>query len=247
MSPALLAGLALGAAMLLVRSPRPSLRPPCDPPGYGAGAQAAGRAAGGRSPVRRAVVAALAGAGAWLFVGGPLGLPSAVLVAVVCWRLLGRSEPPAVRRARVQATRELPHLVGLMAAGLRAGAPPSAALAGACAALPGAAAEAFAGARARLALGMDPATVWDELAEEPGIAVLGRALARAHQTGAPVSDTVEALAVQLAQEGRAAAEDRARGVGVWAALPLGLCLLPGFLLLGVVPVVAGLAAQLGAR
>jgi len=33
-------------------------------------------------------------------------------------------------------------------------------------------------------------------------------------------------------------------VGVRAAVPLGLCLLPAFLLIGIVPVVAGLVADL---
>jgi hypothetical protein len=34
-------------------------------------------------------------------------------------------------------------------------------------------------------------------------------------------------------------------VGVKAAVPLGICLLPAFLLLGVVPVVGGLLSNLG--
>jgi hypothetical protein len=39
-------------------------------------------------------------------------------------------------------------------------------------------------------------------------------------------------------------EERARTVGVRAALPLGLCLLPSFLLLGIVPLVVGLLSEL---
>ncbi|MCW2792983.1 MAG: type secretion system protein, partial [Nocardioides sp.] len=39
-------------------------------------------------------------------------------------------------------------------------------------------------------------------------------------------------------------EDRARAVGVKAALPLGLCLLPAFVLIGIVPLVAGLLTTL---
>jgi hypothetical protein len=39
-------------------------------------------------------------------------------------------------------------------------------------------------------------------------------------------------------------EDQARAVGVKAAVPLGLCLLPSFLLIGVVPVVIGLLRSL---
>jgi hypothetical protein len=41
----------------------------------------------------------------------------------------------------------------------------------------------------------------------------------------------------------ARAEDAARRVGVAAAMPLGVCLLPAFLLLGVVPTVAAMFAS----
>jgi hypothetical protein len=48
----------------------------------------------------------------------------------------------------------------------------------------------------------------------------------------------------LGDEQRAEAHDRARRVGVVAALPLGLCLLPAFMLLGIVPTVASLLSEL---
>jgi hypothetical protein len=47
------------------------------------------------------------------------------------------------------------------------------------------------------------------------------------------------LAEDLRRRDRADVESRARSVGVKAALPLGLCLLPAFVLVGVVPLVAG--------
>ena len=52
------------------------------------------------------------------------------------------------------------------------------------------------------------------------------------------------LAEELAQRGRAEVEDRARSVGVRAAVPLGLCLLPSFLLLGIVPLAVSLASTI---
>jgi hypothetical protein len=39
-------------------------------------------------------------------------------------------------------------------------------------------------------------------------------------------------------------EERARSVGVKAAVPLGLCLLPAFVLVGVVPLVVSLLTSL---
>ena len=53
-----------------------------------------------------------------------------------------------------------------------------------------------------------------------------------------------AVTAELAARAHADAEDAARRVGVRAAVPLGLCLLPAFLLIGIVPVVAGLVADL---
>jgi hypothetical protein len=85
--------------------------------------------------------------------------------------------------------------------------------------------------------------VWGALAADPGLAPLGRTLARAHRTGSPIVAAVERLADELARSGRADVEDRARAVGVRAAVPLGLCLLPSFLLLGIVPLAVSLVAQ----
>ena len=64
----------------------------------------------------------------------------------------------------------------------------------ACTALPGAAAERLASITERLALGVDPERVWATLAEDAELAPLGRALARAHRTGAPIVAAVERLA-----------------------------------------------------
>ncbi|HEY0888763.1 MAG TPA: type II secretion system F family protein, partial [Nocardioides sp.] len=94
----------------------------------------------------------------------------------------------------------------------------------------------------RLRLGADPAVVWQVFASEPALAPLGRTLARAHRSGAPVAGSVERLADDLARAARAEVEDRARRVGVRAAVPLGLCLLPAFVLIGIVPLVGGLTA-----
>jgi hypothetical protein len=55
---------------------------------------------------------------------------------------------------------------------------------------------------------------------------------------------VERLADELQADQRALVEDRARRVGVLAALPLGVCLLPAFMLLGIVPTVAAMLGTL---
>jgi Flp pilus assembly protein TadB len=186
----------------------------------------------------------LAGAGAVLFVGGPAGTVAGVVVAAGAWVVAGRAEPPAARRAREEVRRDLPHLVTLLAATLRAGAAPGDGVTVVCAALPGAAADRLSGVAARLALGVDPVQVWEALADDADLAPLGRTLARSQATGAAVVPAVERLAGDLARRARADAEDRARAVGVKAALPLGLCLLPAFVLVGIVPLVAALLTSL---
>ncbi|HEY1134114.1 MAG TPA: type II secretion system F family protein, partial [Nocardioides sp.] len=99
---------------------------------------------------------------------------------------------------------------------------------------------------ARLALGIDAGAVWTRLAtDSPALAPLARVMARSHEAGSVVSSAVAALADDLAQRSRARIEDKARAVGVRAAVPLGLCLLPAFLLLGIVPLVASAVQGLG--
>lgn len=186
----------------------------------------------------------LAGIGALVFVSGPAGPVAGLAVAAAAWVVLGRSEPPAARRARLAAEADLPALVLLLAAALRGGAPPANALGVCCTALPGGAADRLDPVRARLALGVDPVAVWEALVPDPVLAPLARTMARATRSGASVADAVDRLAVDLARAARARREDHARSVGVKAALPLGLCLLPAFLLIGIVPVVAGLFATL---
>jgi Flp pilus assembly protein TadB len=192
----------------------------------------------------RAAWALLAGAAALSFFSGVTGEVLGVVAAVGTWVLASRAEPPGIRRRREQVAHGLPHVVLLLAAALRSGAAPGDAIALVCSALPGPATERLAPLPRRIAVGVEPGRVWGDLASDPELGALGRTLARAHETGAPVAGAVQRLAADLGREARACAEDRARAVGVRAALPLGLCLLPSFLLLGIVPLVAGLAADL---
>lgn len=195
----------------------------------------------------RVLVALLAGTAAPVLLGGPLGLAGGAVTAALVHRMLLRREPAGERRRREQVTRQLPHAVDLLAVVLAAGAAPSTALATVAAAVEGPVARELEAARHALALGRDPARVWREVARRPGLAALGRSMARAVETGAPVSDALHRLAEDLQAAARAEAESRARTVGVRAAAPLGLCLLPAFVLIGVVPLVAATVGSLLSR
>ncbi|GAB3245184.1 type II secretion system F family protein [Nocardioides dilutus] len=193
----------------------------------------------------RPLWALLAGGAAATFLSGSLAWPGGLVATLAVWVVIGRAEPPSVRRARERARRDLPHLVGLLADALRAGQSPTDALALVTRALPGPASDRLAPVVPRLRLGVEPQTVWASLAADPALAPLGRVLSRAEATGAPIVGAVARLAEALAEDVRGEVEDRARAVGVKAALPLGLCLLPAFVLLGIVPVAAGMLDTLG--
>jgi len=195
----------------------------------------------------RGLVALLAAGAPVVLLGGPLGMVSAVVAGLVTWRAIGAREPASLKRRRERVARDLPHVVDLLAVTLASGAAPAAALALVASAVDGPVVDDLRSAERSLALGRDPERVWRELAERPGLSSLGRAMVRAVETGASVSDALHRLADDLHATARLDAETRARAVGVRAAAPLGLCLLPAFILVGVVPLVGSTALALLSR
>lgn len=187
----------------------------------------------------RTLATLAAASGSVVLLGGPVGVAVAVLAAAGAWWATGRMEPPAVRRRREQLAAAVPHVVDLMAACLAAGLSPDAAVEQISAAVDPPISDELAALAARLRLGVDPVTVWRDLAGHPQLGGLGRSIARAVDSGASVSEAMQRLAEDLRRRTRADVETRARAVGVKAAIPLGLCLLPAFVLVGVVPLVAG--------
>jgi Flp pilus assembly protein TadB len=182
----------------------------------------------------------LVGAGAASLVADPLAPLALVGVGIGLWVVIGRLEAPGVRAEREAARRDLVPIIELLAAALAAGAPPGRALDVACLALPGAGADRLRVVRAQLRLGADPESSWAAAADDEILAPLARTMARAQHSGAPIAGAIARLASDLAEQDRAGVEERARAVGVKAAIPLGVCLLPSFLLLGIVPVAVGL-------
>jgi Flp pilus assembly protein TadB len=194
-----------------------------------------------RSPLLRLrpVLAGLALPAGWVVVGGPVGLLVGLVATVLAWRVLGRVESPASKRRRDELERDLPPAVHLLSACLGAGSATSGALDAVAGALPGAVGEELARIRDRLELGTDPLRVWADVAAHPQLGPLGRAMVRAHRSGAAVGVAVDALATELSARSRAQTDALARSVEVRAAAPLGTCFLPAFVLLGVVPMVVG--------
>lgn len=131
----------------------------------------------------------------------------------------------------------------LLAACLKAGLPVSDAVAAVAVSAPDPLGESLRRTADRLALGADPATAWDVVATEPATEALARMARRSARSGAALSSAM----AELATQGRTEAEDRAiaavEKAGVLIGGPLGLCFLPAFVCLGIVPVVIGLAGR----
>jgi pilus assembly protein TadC len=226
----------LTACSLLLAWPRAAAPPPGRPRPAGAGVAAARRATRLRPPV---LTGALAGLGTTLFVGGAPGLVAGAAVGLAVGSWVSRMEPRAVRRHREAVDDALPLAVDLLASCLAVGQAPGSALDEVARVLAPPLRDELAEISARLRLGADPVEVWREVAAHPQLGGWGRVVLRAVDSGASVADAMAAHADDLRVTARSRTEARARAVGVRAALPLGVCLMPAFVLLGVVPLVAG--------
>lgn len=90
---------------------------------------------------------------------------------------------------------------------------------------------------AALAIGADWDAAWrSSEVRSPELLVLRDALGFAALTGAPSSAILYAQAARMRRARFRAAEKRAAALGVKLVIPLGLCSLPAFVCLGVVPV-----------
>lgn len=172
------------------------------------------------------------------------GAARSAATLVAAGRRRRRLASRTARRRAMRLSRQLPLTADLLAACLVAGASPSEAADAVGRSMPGPVGELLRTAAAELRLGGDPAACWARVAAHEGAGELGRCLERACGSGAPPAGSVARLAAECRADSARAAQRRARRAGVLATLPLGLCFLPAFLLVGVAPVVIGLAGRL---
>ncbi|WP_298988542.1 type II secretion system F family protein [uncultured Pseudokineococcus sp.] len=136
-------------------------------------------------------------------------------------------------------------LLDLVAAALEAGSPPLAALEAAAAALgrarPSPHDEDLRQRCAALRLGAGWSSAWEGAG--PELAPVRDALGLAVGAGAPGAALLRDAASEERRRRAREAQRRASALGVRLVLPLGLCALPAFAALAVVPVVLSLAAQ----
>ncbi|ORA09186.1 hypothetical protein BST12_27910 [Mycobacterium angelicum] len=100
-----------------------------------------------------------------------------------------------------------------------------------------------------LVLGAEPGVAWSAPPDLPAgwidaqTEALLRLARRSASSGAALADGVIELAAQARQDAAHTAAAAAERAGVLIAGPLGVCFLPAFICLGIVPVVAGLAGR----
>ncbi|MEV0219907.1 type II secretion system F family protein [Streptomyces sp. NPDC050704] len=176
----------------------------------------------------------------WVFVGGVPGLVVGLVAGagVGWWQ---RRPVPAEEFDAVLAERQLPLAADLLAACIAAGAGPVVAAQAVGEALGGPVGERLARGAAEMRLGGEPAEAWRGLAALPRARALARLLERAGESGVPAAVPVARLAAEARAEWGRTATARARRAGVLVTAPVGLCFLPAFIAIGVLPVVIGLA------
>lgn len=196
---------------------------------------------------RRTLPIALAGSVGGLvgvLCGWPGGVPVGCAVAGVAWfaarRLLGG------RPSAGSTDDQLGLAAGwdLLAACLRSGMPVPTAVLAVADQLPAEIAATLRRTADLLALGADPVSAWAQALSNPATAELARGARRTARSGTALAGVAAGLAAGIRQRAGDAAEARAQRAGVLITGPLGLCFLPAFVCLGIVPVVAGLTAQM---
>jgi Flp pilus assembly protein TadB len=237
--PAILAAAAAGLAVLSWWPPVAARVPLREPLGR-KDAEASGQR-------RRRLVASAATGLAVAFAASSFGwwlVPCGVGATVGSYLLLGqlRSGPAARRQARLTA--DLPQACDLLVVCLEAGLPLRVGAEAVSQALSGPMADGLGEVAAKVRLGIDEPRAWVEFATDAAVAKLGRELSRGVSSGASLVSRLRALGLDSRRAAEAAAETRAKKVGVRSVLPLMVCFLPAFVLVGVVPIVGGMVLKL---
>lgn len=152
-----------------------------------------------------------------------------------------RGRPRAAARSRPA---ELPIALDFLAACLEVGLPVSRAVGVVADLSPEATAAVLGPVAARSEAGESSVEVWEGLTGDPVWGGVARDIAGAQRWGTSVVALLRSHAEDARREQADATLRRARTVGVRSAVPLMVCFLPAFVLVGVVPIVVGLVTDL---
>lgn len=229
--------LLVAAALILLPTGRRDRRPPLrvDPL---VPVEADGDATLTLSPVALALAAISLAAGSVALWGLPLG---AVLSGVACPVLVLGLRRLSSRTREPPPGPSLALVLDLAAAALRAGRPPPDALTAAAAAADPSVQRTLLRVAGLLRLGADPVQAWSVVGPGGALAPLAAVAVRSASSGARLAAAFERHAMEIRADAATSAVARAQRAGVMAIAPLGLCFLPSFVCLGVIPVVIGIA------
>ena len=148
----------------------------------------------------------------------------------------------SVPRSRPRPELDVLVVLDLLDAAIAAGAGLPRALSAVGQAGGGAVGQVLARASSALVMGADWPTAW--LGAPARLAPVVTSLAPTWDTGAAPGPALRAAADHLRRERRSAAREAAGRLGVLLVLPLGVCFLPAFVLIGLVPVMISLGSGL---
>jgi Flp pilus assembly protein TadB len=193
---------------------------------------------------RARILAAVSGAAVLVVLGlsaGSLALAGAATGTALAMGRAGARAAGAASRA--DELRDAPLFLDVLAAVLRAGAPVAVALERATPLAPAASAQAVREVAGLVRLGAAPSEAWQPL-HGTVLDHLARIGTRSSDSGVRVAEQSAALAREMREGAASRADAAARRAGVWAMAPLGLCFLPAFFCLGVLPVILGLGREI---
>jgi pilus assembly protein TadC len=159
------------------------------------------------------------------------------MIAMAGLLTLGWLEPRSARRRRQQLIMEAPQALELLAACLAAGLPASTACAAVVGAFDGPVADDLGRVLAMLELGVGEVAAWRALRDHPQLGLAADDLARSVESGTSMVEGLQHQAAAAREVRRGALQVRARAVGVRSVLPMMICFIPSFMLLGIVPTV----------
>ncbi len=174
-----------------------------------------------------------------LWRAGPVPAVAGGLVVTLAGAVaLGWLEPAATRVARHRRIADTPQALDLLASCLAAGLPVRSALRAVVEVIDGPLADDLGQVLRLTDLGRDDVSAWRSLAQHEQLGAAALDLARSVETGALLVESLLVHAEVAREERHGQVEEAARRVGVRSVLPLMVCFIPAFLLLGIVPTVA---------
>lgn len=177
--------------------------------------------------------------GVWSVLDGWLGVAVGVVVGWWVHRWLSSLPKAASRRRQRERQTALPVAVDLLSACLLAGASQLRGLQVVSDCVETSVGQDLRRVALALHVGGSPDEAWTLVADGDLVAVAAL-MQRCAWSGAPVAVLLGDLARDMREQVRAEALAEASALGVRSAGPLGVCFLPAFVLIGVVPLVIGL-------